>query len=319
MPGPARLLGLSRSLTLPYNPPMPPGADTRPLLTVLAEAQQQVNTELDRLLPLTEGRAPHIHEAMRHVVLSGGKRLRPLLCLFAGEALGASRTALLPCAAALELGHVFTLVHDDLPCMDDAALRRGVPTIHVQWNEAIAVLAGDALLNLSFQIMATEGARHFPAERVLAAIRCYAEGLGLDGVVGGQVWDIEAPSTDLARLQQTHLMKTAAFFEAALGVGALLGGATPEQCNALRTYARELGLAFQIKDDLLDATSTSAETGKESRDAALGRTTYVSRYGIAEAMDLMMSHAEQAREALAGYPNPGLLQALAGYVVERGS
>lgn len=297
---------------------LPPGTD---LLLVLTEAQQAVHQTLDFLLELRPSRAPRIHEAMRHVVLSGGKRLRPMLCLFAGEALGADRTALLPTAAALELAHVFTLVHDDLPCMDDAALRRGVPTIHTmpEFGEAIAVLAGDALLNLAFQVIATDAPRHFPADRVVEGIRLLGEGLGLDGVVGGQVWDIEETGADAARLEQTHLMKTAAFFEAALGIGATLAGGSAEQLMMLRTYARELGLAFQIKDDLLDATASSAETGKDARDAAQGRTTYVTRYGIEGAMERMSVHADRAREALATYPRGTVLQALAGYVIERGS
>ena len=289
------------------------------LLLALQIAQEAVNQQLERILPLKAGRAPRIHEAMRHVVLSGGKRLRPMLCLFAGEALGVDRQKLLPCAAALELAHVFTLVHDDLPAMDNAALRRGVPTIHVVWDQAIAVLAGDALLNLTFQVLATEGPRNFSAERAVKAIRILAEGLGLDGVVGGQVWDIDPADHDDATLQKLHLMKTAAFFEAALGVGAILAGATEEQRAMLGGYARELGLAFQIKDDLLDATASSAVTGKEARDAAMGRTTYVSRFGIEGAIEQMMVHAERAREALQWYPNAGILQALAGYVVERGS
>lgn len=297
---------------------LPPGTD---LLDVLKGTQDAVNASLDGLLPLAVGRAPRIHEAMRHVVLSGGKRLRPMLCLFAGEALGASREDLLPCASALELAHVFTLVHDDLPCMDDARFRRGVATLHTmpEYGEAIAVLAGDALLNLAFQIIATHGAKTFAADRVVTAIRILGEGLGLDGVVGGQVWDIEETGDDPVRLEQTHLMKTAAFFEAALEIGAVLAGGSMDQRVKLRTYARELGLAFQIKDDLLDATATVAETGKDSRDIERGRTTYVTRYGIEGAMERMSLHGERAREALDGYPNAGLLQALAGYVIERGS
>jgi len=303
-----------------YNPGMalPREMD---LLEVLKGTQEAVNASLDALLPLAAGRAPRIHEGMRHVVLSGGKRLRPMLCLFAGEALGASRADLLPCACALELAHVFTLVHDDLPCMDDARFRRGVPTLHTmpEYGEAIAVLAGDALLNFAFQILATHGAKHFPAERVVTALQILGEGLGLDGVVGGQVWDIDEAETDEVRLEQTHLMKTAAFFEAALEIGAVLAGGSMEQRTMLRTYARELGLAFQIKDDLLDATATVAQTGKDSRDLERGRTTYVTRYGIDGAMERMSVHGEKAREAVEGYPNAGLLQALAGYVIERGS
>ncbi|HYE79042.1 MAG TPA: polyprenyl synthetase family protein [bacterium] len=296
--------------------PVAPPAD---LADALAAAKAAVDAELKRLLPLDQGQAPRIHDAIRHVVLSGGKRLRPLLCLFAGEALGASRADLLPCAAALELAHVFTLVHDDLPCMDDADLRRGVATIHKVWDEAIAVLAGDALLNLTYQVLATDGSRAFPADRVLGAIRILAEGLGLDGVVGGQAWDIDPADADPERLEQTHLMKTAAFFSAALCVGATLAGGTADHCTQLRSYARELGLAFQIKDDLLDAAGDIAATGKDARDAARGRTTYVSRYGVDGAMERMALHAERAREALEGYPNAGLLQGLAGYVVERAS
>ncbi|MEO7994017.1 MAG: polyprenyl synthetase family protein [bacterium] len=291
-----------------------PGTD---LIAALREAQGAVNDELARLLVGPADPAPRIYDAMRHTVLSGGKRLRPLLCLFAGESLGADRNALLPCAAALELAHVFTLVHDDLPCMDDAALRRGVATVHVAFDETIAVLAGDALLNLTFQVIAREAPKHFSADRAVRAIGYLAEGLGLEGVVGGQVWDIDPSNADEGRLTQTHLMKTAAFFQAALGVGCLLAGGSDVHLAMLAEYAREVGLAFQIKDDILDATASPEQTGKDARDAAQGRTTYVTRYGVEGAVEHMCRHAELAREAVRDYPNAGLLQALAGYVVER--
>lgn len=255
--------------------------------------RRQVDAWLDAFLPPASTRPAVLHEAMRYSVMAGGKRLRPILALTAAEAFGGDAGAVARAACALELFHTYTLIHDDLPCMDDDDLRRGLPTCHVKFGEANALLAGDALLTLAFEWMA---ASPRPAECVLELARCGGSG----GVVGGQVEDLAAESLtpDEATLRYIHLNKTAKLLRASLRVGGLCAGATSAELDALGRFGDALGLAFQIVDDILDETSTTEELGKPvGSDRANAKMTYVRLRGLegarAEADRL---HAEALRE-----------------------
>jgi geranylgeranyl pyrophosphate synthase len=217
---------------------------------VLRERLPLVDGALDTALP-PAGEAPlRLHGAMRHLVFPGGKRLRPVLSLVAAESVGAPAERALPFAVAVELVHTYSLVHDDLPCMDDDAERRGRPTVHVAYDEATAVLAGDALLALAFEVLA--GA---PAERAAAAVGELARAAGSRQLVGGQSDDLalEAEHADAARVESIHLRKTAALIGAAIAGGAILGGGSDHEVETLRRFGLDVGVAFQIADDVLDA------------------------------------------------------------------
>jgi len=217
-----------------------------------ADRAPRVEAFLEALLPSSEIAPQSLHAAMRHAVLSGGKRLRPLFAMAAAEAVGAAPERALPVAAAVELIHAYSLVHDDLPCMDDDALRRGLPTVHVAYGEAVAVLAGDALQALAFETLAN-AARGHDAEPVAAALRELARAAGPEGLVGGQVDDLDfAKGGSNEVVESVHRRKTAALFAAAVAGGALLGGADGTAVEALRAFGMEVGIGFQIADDLED-------------------------------------------------------------------
>jgi geranylgeranyl diphosphate synthase type II len=224
----------------------------------LAERAQLVDAELQRWLPPADEAPANLHAAMRHLIFPGGKRLRPALAFAGAEAVGAAPERALPVAAAVELVHTYSLVHDDLPCMDDDDERRGRPTVHVLYGEAVAVLAGDALLAGAFELLA-EAASRDPA-RALAALRDLAHAAGSRQLVGGQADDLCFPreTADVARVESVHRRKTAALFEAAVVGGARLGGADGDVLARLRGFATRVGVAFQIADDALDADSDEA-------------------------------------------------------------
>ena len=228
------------------------------LRAYLAERAQLVDAELERWLPSVAEAPANLHAAMRHLIFPGGKRLRPALAFAGAEAVGAAPERALPVAAAVELVHTYSLVHDDLPCMDDDDERRGRPTVHVLYGEAVAVLAGDALLAGAFELLA-EAASRDPA-RALAALRDLAHAAGSRQLVGGQADDLAFPrdTADVARVESVHRRKTAALFEAAVAGGARLGGADGEALTRLRGFATRVGVAFQIADDALDADSDEA-------------------------------------------------------------
>ncbi len=290
------------------------------LRDALADAAQAVNAELDRLLPRTD--APHgrVQDAMRYAITVGGKRMRPFLILEGAALFGARRAGALRAAAAIEMVHTYSLVHDDLPCMDDDDLRRGQPTTHKKFDEATAVLAGDALLTMAFEVLA-DAATHPDAE-----VRCrlsarLARASGSEGMVGGQMMDIVAPkhdfgSDDVALLQR---MKTGALFEFACEAGPILGQAQPADTDRLRAYAHDLGLAFQIADDLIDATSTAEKAGKAvGKDAEAGKATLVSLMGVEGARREALRIAERAAAMLEPYGAPAeALRRLPAYLVER--
>ena len=237
-------------------------------------------TALDQLLPKPHGPQGVIMEAMRYAALGGGKRLRPFLVVETARLLGCENKAVWYTAAALECLHVYSLVHDDLPCMDDDDLRRGKPTVHKAYDEAIATLAGDGLLTLSFEIIANCDA---PGDVKAALIAALAKAGGTHGMIGGQVIDITVSETarDEALVTQLQALKTGALIEYAVSAGALLAGAKESEHRALQAFAQDMGLAFQIKDDILDVEGDAAIVGKAvGKDEDLGKATFVSILGL---------------------------------------
>ncbi|HEX2862722.1 MAG TPA: farnesyl diphosphate synthase [Lacunisphaera sp.] len=256
---------------------------------------------LDRLVPPASTRPDRLHEAMRYALLGGGKRLRPILVLAAADLFGAKQDAL-PAAVAVECVHTYSLVHDDLPCMDNDDLRRGRPTLHRQFDEATALLAGDALLTFGFQLIG----RHYLPIPGHALTRELSEAAGSERLIGGQVEDLLAEKksdTTPADLDFIHLHKTAAMISAALVAGGLCGEATQEQVETLRLAGRHLGLAFQIVDDILDATADTATLGKTAgKDAKADKTTYVKLHGLDASRTFSLQHTKAAQTAIRSLP-----------------
>jgi len=285
----------------------------------LRNQQQVVDRALDFHLPPKTERPSSLHEAMRYSVFAGGKRIRPILCLAAAEVVGGTAEAALLPACALEILHTYTLIHDDLPAMDDDKLRRGKPTCHIAFGEAAAILAGDALLTMAFQWMAECSAPkpYLPNQFSMEL----AEAAGNRGVIAGQAADLEAegkdPSAELVEF--IHLHKTAALIRAAVRIGAIAGGARESDFSALTLYGCDIGLAFQISDDILNATSTAEAMGKASgSDAVRRKMTYVSVHGIegagkkaGELIDRAIGELKNVR----GNIEP--LEAIARFVIER--
>ena len=290
------------------------------LKTYLQSKQEQVNDELVRSLPpASSGR---IADAMRYSVMAGGKRLRPVLCLAAAEAVGGRSEDALIAAVALELIHTYSLIHDDLPAMDDDVLRRGKPTCHVAFDEATAILTGDALLTLAFQLLASpEGTAGVPADRRLQVIHAVAAAAGYEGMIGGQMADIDSEGNriDLSRLEQLHLMKTGALIDAAITTGAILGGGTSEQIRHLHKYAQNIGLAFQIIDDILNVEGDPALLGKAvGTDQQKKKSTYPALLGLAESRKLAAERVKEALQALEYFDKKAdPLRAVAQYVINR--
>jgi len=248
----------------------------------LAAIASEMEATLATALPSPVGHQSVIMEAMRYVALGGGKRLRPFLMIETARMLGYSDKGVHIAAAALECLHVYSLVHDDLPCMDDDDLRRGKPTVHKAYDEALAVLAGDALLTYSFDLLARDDVHSDPYVR-LALISGLAKAGGTHGMIGGQVIDISVSESDRDEKLITQLqdLKTGALIEYAVTAGATLAGASTEQQTALQNYARDMGLAFQIKDDILDVEGDASVVGKAvGKDENLGKATFVSILGL---------------------------------------
>ena len=284
-----------------------------------AERLDQVERALSAWVPCA---APaRLGEAMRYAVLDGGKRLRPLLVLGAAEAVGGHAEAALRAGCAVELIHAYSLVHDDMPCMDNDVLRRGKPTVHVAFGEATALLAGDALQALAFELLTPAGAG-IP-DRIQATLcRQLALAAGHAGMAGGQAIDLAAVGKSLteSELRQMHRLKTGALLQASVTMGAACGESTAAASRGLEAYGRALGLAFQVVDDILDVTADSATLGKTAgKDAAQDKPTYVSLLGLERARAYAGELLEQARAALAttGLPDTRALLALAEMVVHR--
>ncbi|MGA9535343.1 MAG: polyprenyl synthetase family protein [Desulfobacterales bacterium] len=290
------------------------------LKTYLQAKQEQVNDELVRSLPPAE--SSRIADAMRYSVLAGGKRLRPVLCLAAAEAVGGRSEDVINTAVAIELIHTYSLIHDDLPAMDDDVLRRGKPTCHVAYDEATAILTGDALLTLAFQLLASpEDTADVPADKRLQVIHAVAAAAGHKGMIGGQMADIgsEGNRIALSRLEQLHMMKTGALINAAITTGAILGGATSEQIRHLHKYAQNIGLAFQIIDDILNVEGDPALLGKAvGTDEEKKKSTYPALLGLVESRKLAASRVKEALQALEYFDKKAdPLRAIAKYVIDR--
>jgi geranylgeranyl diphosphate synthase type II len=293
--------------------------------TELDLRRRLVEEALDRALPPEAAWPETIHRAVRYSLFAGGKRIRPLLVLAAGEAVGGDRDEVMPLACAVEMIHTYSLVHDDLPAMDDDDLRRGKPTCHKVYGEAIAILAGDALLTRAFQVMAQLDGRP-DAERVrrrLAATAVLAEAAGTSGLIGGQVQDLESEGRklDAAGLERMHRAKTGALLEACIRGGALMGGGEGEDLKRLDRYASAVGLAFQVVDDVLDATGAADELGKTAgKDARAGKATYVSVHGLEASRRLAGRLLAEALSAVGPLgARAALLESLARAIVERRS
>jgi farnesyl diphosphate synthase len=263
-----------------------------------------------------------IIEAMRYAALGGGKRLRPFLTVTCAEIFGVSREASLTAAAAIEFLHTYSLIHDDLPAMDDDDLRRGQPSCHIKFGEAAAILAGDALLTYCFELLASDMVHTNPAVRceLIAAV---AKAGGFQGMVGGQMMDLDAENEELEADEVIRLqrLKTGELFAVSCEAGAILGKAPRPMCNALHRYAHDIGLAFQITDDLLDAEGKREEVGKEvDKDKAAGKATLVSVLGIEEARERAYILAEQATQHLDAFgKEANRLRVLAQFVITRKS
>ena len=282
--------------------------------------QARIEGVLAEWLPLAQIAPERLHEAMRYAVLGGGKRVRPLLAFAAGEVSGADVERVQHAAAAVELIHAYSLVHDDMPAMDDDALRRGKPTVHVEFDEATALLVGDALQSLAFDILASQPlATDAPTQ--LNMVRLLAQAAGSRGMAGGQAIDLASVGKplDLTELEFMHIHKTGALIRAAVLLGAQCGRLDDAATAALDHYAKCIGLAFQVVDDVLDAEAPTATLGKTAgKDAANNKPTYVSLLGVPRARELAQELRADAHAALADLGAPAArLRQLADFVVER--
>jgi geranylgeranyl diphosphate synthase type II len=260
-----------------------------------------------------------LFEAMRHSLMAGGKRLRPNLCIAACEAVGGDSKKVFPLACAIEMIHTYSLIHDDLPAMDDDQLRRGKPTCHVAFDEATAILAGDALLTLAFQILASLETER--PEQALEIIRIIASAAGPAGMVQGQMLDMQSEGQTLtsAELQALHALKTGAMIEAALVTGAMLGGGNTAQIDAIRDYGRAIGLAFQVVDDVLNVEGNPAVMGKAAgTDQVRRKNSYPALLSLEKSKEFAQNLIRTAGEALIGFEHEAdALRAIARYVIER--
>ncbi|MDM7321842.1 MAG: polyprenyl synthetase family protein [Gammaproteobacteria bacterium] len=290
------------------------------LLLALKAAASRVESALERALPAEPASSPlaRLVEAMRYAALGPGKRVRPFLVYATGELTGTEATVLDAPACALELIHAYSLVHDDLPAIDDDDLRRGRPTCHRAFDEATAILVGDALQARAFELLAK--APGLTAETRLTMIATLARAAGHQGMVGGQAIDLAAVGQQrtLTELEQMHRLKTGALIETSVIFGALAGQANEAMRDALTRYARAIGLAFQVRDDILDVTANSQTLGKtQGKDAARDKPTYVSLLGLDPAQALAKELCDEALAALDGLPRAEPLRLLARYIVER--
>ena len=289
------------------------------LQSYLTGKKTLVETALDKSLPI--GKPEKIYEAMRYSLLAGGKRLRPILCLATVELLGANPDIAIATACALEMIHTMSLIHDDLPAMDNDDFRRGSPTNHKVYGEDIAILAGDGLLAYSFEYVA-EQTPDVSMDKVVKVLAILGKAVGADGLVGGQVMDLDCEGkSDVTAetLSSIHRRKTGALLEACVSSGATLAGATESDLNRLSIYAQNIGLAFQIIDDILDVTATSEELGKTAgKDICAQKATYPKLWGLEVSRQKAQELIDDAIEQLDIYGDSALpLQAIAQYIVSR--
>ena len=282
----------------------------------------RVDQRLERALPAAEGPAERLLSAMRYSVFNGGKRLRPLLCFAAADAVAKADHHTETAAASIEMIHAYSLIHDDLPAMDDDDLRRGKPTCHIAFDEATAILAGDALLTYAFEVLG-DAATHDDASVRADLVVALAQASGQAGMVGGQMIDLYAEDHefDVPEITRLQRMKTGALIAVSCDMGAILGTASDQARHALRAYAHDVGLAFQIADDLLDVEGDEAEVGKKTgKDANAGKATFVSLLGVERAHEQAEMLSDQAREHLKVFgAEADPLRELSVFVVHRRS
>jgi geranylgeranyl diphosphate synthase type II len=290
------------------------------LKQVLEQGREAADRALERLLPAATKHPTSIHQAMRHSVFAGGKRLRPILCMEAGRMVASTMPqGIEDVGAALEMLHTYSLIHDDLPALDNDDLRRGRPTCHKAFGEATAILAGDALQTQAYEVLAEV---QCPTAARVAIIREIAHATGtIDGMIGGQVADLEAErkQPDLATLEYIHRSKTAALITASVVSGGIYADANADQIKRLRTYGQSIGLAFQIVDDVLDVTQTSEQLGKTAgKDTAAEKTTYPALFGIEESIKKADALIDQACNQLDVFgTRADTLKDMARFLVER--
>ncbi len=290
------------------------------LKDTLEQGRILTDAALERLLPPATQQPASIHQAMRHSVFAGGKRIRPILCMEAGRMIATSLpTGIEDLGAALEMLHTYSLIHDDLPALDNDDLRRGRPTCHKVFGEAIAILAGDALQTQAYEVMAR---LRCPAEARVRIIEEIARGTGtVDGMIGGQVVDLEAERTkpDIKMLEYIHRAKTAALITASVVSGGIYAGGSHDDVEKLRAFGQSIGLAFQIVDDVLDVTQTSEQLGKTAgKDTAAEKATYPALFGIDGSLEKADALVESAFASLEGFGSRAeTLKSLARFLVER--
>ena len=294
--------------------------NTLELDSLLAASRALVEVELNKLLPPSGALPEKVHHAIRWSVFAGGKRFRPALLLAVGQAFGAEVTKLVRTACAFEMIHTYSLIHDDLPAMDDDDLRRGRPTCHVRFDEATAILAGDALQTIAFQTIADDDA--LDATTRIALISELARGAGTpNGMVAGQALDMEAEARQVngSELEEIHRLKTGALIVGVARCGAIIGAASEHELKAITAYASHLGLLFQITDDLLDVTATAADLGKTpGKDVQSRKATYPALYGIEESREKAVNAHRAACESLEQLDRPTeVLQRIVDFILHR--
>ena len=292
------------------------------ITSYLSRKKDSVDKTLEKLVPPAKIFPSSVHEAMRYSLFAGGKRVRPILAIATAEALGAKTAGLLPLASTLELIHTYSLIHDDLPAMDNDDFRRGRPTCHKVYGEAIAILAGDGLLNMAFEVLSDlHQLKSVPANRLIAIIKEISTASGVFGMVGGQVVDMESEGKDIdfPTLEYIHTHKTGALIRASVRVGALYARAGKRDFTALTHYGEMVGLAFQIADDILDITGKQEEIGKDvGSDIKKGKKTFPSFYGLEESRRRAVEVVDKAITALKNFDRKAdSLRELAKYIINR--
>lgn len=277
-----------------------------------------IDKALDEYLPERDNPQSVIYRAMRYSVFAGGKRLRPILMTEVCKMCGGREEDVMPFACAMEMIHTYSLIHDDLPAMDNDVLRRGMPTSHVKFGEATAILAGDALLNKAFEVVTEHGCN---APNAMRAMRILAESSGTEGMIGGQVVDMESEGKDISieELRYIHLLKTGAIIRSSCVVGAVIAGASEDEIQAVDEFASNLGVAFQIRDDILDVTGTEEDLGKPiGSDVQSGKNTYVKLIGAEKSEELVAQYSSKAVSALKIFGEKAkFLIRLTNYLVDR--
>lgn len=294
------------------------------LASYLAEQKLVIDEAIDKLVPSEDSDPKLLHQAMRYSLFAGGKRIRPILTIIAAGVVGVNPDNAIPVAVAIECVHTYSLIHDDLPAMDNDDMRRGKPTAHKVYGEATAILAGDALLNLAFEIMVSESTlRTCRHDRLLRVMASLANSTGSYGLIAGQVVDMLSEGQKVESRQIDYIMrrKTARLMSASLECGAIIGGGSTSEIETLALFGEKLGVAFQIRDDILDHEGNSKELGKTvGKDQGRGKATYPSTIGIERSRILMNDEIESAIKLLEGFGNRALLlELIASYIGKRSS